>query len=268
MEYTHNLTRNPDFLLCAFPKVGSTWLKFILMHYMNFIFDLKTNVNFNTKFSIIPNAKESPDSVRGIKNFGYFNRKDVPFIVSDEDPYDKVSLEGNILWMTRGIYDIIVSQYFHNTRQWRWFDGSMKEMIRDPKWGVMRYVHYMNSWSKFMYEGDRNIYAFSYECLSEDPVKTMTTLIDWMKIPMNIDYLSESIRLSSFDNMLREEIRTGIPEHDYDKTDKDSRRVREGKIGGWKNYLDEDDVKYMKEILHDELNDYSKSIIKDCGLHY
>lgn len=63
--------RDPDYLLCAFPKVGSTWIKFILMYYFKYTFNLQANVSFDSMFSFIPNAKDQPPSVRGISNYAY-----------------------------------------------------------------------------------------------------------------------------------------------------------------------------------------------------
>ena len=250
------------------------------MHYMNRVYNLDIDVGFDTMFRLIPNAKENKSSVRGMHNFCGHDKPDIPFVVCDEDPWDKIKMPGDIIFMTRGILDTLVSLYFHDSHQWKWFSGDIKTFLRDSNRGVMRYVHYMNAWAPPVYgteikrddgtvlDGgrDRRFCLFKYEDLSANPQPVMNVVAEFLKIPFHEEHLRASVDAASFENMLQQELRTGIPEHTYDRNDVNARRVRSGKIGGWKDHLDDDDVEYICTTLEKELNGFAKQMVEELTL--
>ena len=63
--------------------------------------------------------------------------------------------------------------------------------------------------------------------------------------------------------MQRIEIKSGIVDHEYDRHNMDSRRMRKGKIGKYIEHLDQEDVQDIDRICALKLNNNAKNILEN-----
>tara|TARA_B100000315_G_scaffold249790_1_gene281552 strand:- start:300 stop:806 length:507 start_codon:yes stop_codon:yes gene_type:complete len=167
--------------------------------------------------------------------------------------------------MIRSVYDTIVSFYFHNTTHHNRYDNNIKSFIREPYLGVNRWIRYINSWSSRL--ASDNILVITYENLHKKPVELLSEVVAFLNIPFDEEILIDSLKLSTFETMKTIEISDGIIDHDYDRSDKNARRIRKGKIKGYTEYLNEEDIQYIKNQLELNLNSNSKDILLLNGFH-
>ena len=57
-------------------------------------------------------------------------------------------------------------------------------------------------------------------------------------VPCEPSDAQAALAFASFPNMLAVELRNGIRGYEYDRRDPEARRVRRGRIGGYRDYLD------------------------------
>ena len=77
-----------------------------------------------------------------------------------------------------------------------------------------------------------------YEDLHRQPVKTFGKLVKFLGLPKNQERLERAIRFSSFKELANQESQTGFIE----KSKKSEKFFRKGKIGGWRDELNDNQV--------------------------
>ena len=82
------------------------------------------------------------------------------------------------------------------------------------------------------------------------------------KRPVAFDPKEPFIRLTNSDNGAR----TGIPGHNYDANDTDSRRVRRGRIGGGLEHLDATDCEFIERACRNDLSQETRQLLDDYGV--
>jgi len=254
------LPRSPTAYLCSYPKSGRTWLRFILAHYFDALFELGLDIDFQTVFTVIPNDEEHPQ--RGLPVFAYWDRGDVPLVLATH-ALPSPDIVGAVSFLHRSAADAIVSFYFHHARQWQAFDGSLADYIRDPQLGVHDYIRYVNAWAEELPR--RRSMTLSYEELSASPEDPVGRLLSFLSVAVDRPALRASIEASSFDHMQQLERASGIPGHRYDRSDPDALRVRRGEVGGHRHYLDPRDREYIERRCAEELSPAARRLLATSG---
>jgi alcohol sulfotransferase len=174
---------------------------------------------------------------------------------------DKAS---RIVFIFRSIPDVIVSNYFHRSRFMKWYDGDLKDFIRNPKDGVAKYCRYLNLWAPVVTSGQQLV--LTYEMLHEDTVNTVAGLLEFLDIPVDIELLRNAVQSSTFDAMQTIENERGMPSHQPQPDDPEDRRIRKGKVGGSADYLDREDLEYIFRTTDSLLTGTSKELLRRCRL--
>lgn len=254
----------PVYYLCSFPKSGRTWVRYLLANYLNLQFQLNLRLNFHTFFLLFPH--DSLDESKGVGVYDYYDDQRFPLVVSTHDSYDKNYFsDKKVIFLLRSIYDALVSNYFQHSKvftedqSWK---GDLKGFIRSREFGVRAYCAYLNSWADRL-ASNTNCNILTYEDLHADPVTTIEMLLNYLEIPVDAENLKSAIELSSFAEMKKIEKEAAIPgiNFNFSREDEDSARVRKGKVGGYKDYLDEEDVDYIKVVCEQELSAASQKIL-------
>ncbi|MBU1210761.1 MAG: sulfotransferase domain-containing protein [Alphaproteobacteria bacterium] len=73
--------------------------------------------------------------------------------------------------------------------------------------------------------------------------------------------LDEAVEAARFQNMKKIEMATGLPGHNYDRNDTESRRMRRGLVGGFRDYLTPEQVKLINAACSHHLNPEAKEIL-------
>ena len=242
--------KKPDAAVISCPKSGRTWLRFILANYLNQLCNLNLNVDLHSFFNILPN--DTNDEQKGLGAYQYYNREDVPFIIFSHKRNKEIEYRGKHIFLLRSPYDMVVSDYFQQTEHLNRYKGTVKEFIRDEKKGINKICDFYNSWNEVL--TGNNVFITSYEELSSNIYNTIEKLLTYLEINIDETKLKVAIEASGFCQMQDLEKRQGIPYVEYNRENTNALRMREGKTGSHKNYLDEEDINYINSIMEDKFH--------------
>ena len=236
----------------------------MLANFFNLKFNLKMELDLNNMFFIMPNDWLSES--KGVGAYAFTDDFRFPLIVFSHNRYDASVHEGkkNVL-LLRNVFDVMVSEYFHSTKFIEKYSKDIECFIKSEKGGLKRYVDYLNSWTPFYESGDIKI--ITYENMVGNPFKVSACLLEFMGIQVEKDLLNQAIACSSFENMKKLEKEKGFPGAKGEYSDIESRRMRKGKVGGYKDYLDADLIHYIRDYCNEKLlpgvrNKYMQKIIR------
>jgi len=242
--------------LLSFPKSGRTWLLAQVTHYTKQYFGLDEIVS------------QKPDSWHTLDpRIPRFR------IVHDDDPHlkepeellvDKSEFNQDaVLLLVRDPRDVIVSLYFEMTRRTRFhaawgFDVSkfpsksmpIGDFIRNPRGGFQALLRYYEIWN----QASRQIENFAcvrYEDLQSVPEETLSLVLQHWNLPVDPTHLANAVQSCQFDQMQRKEAQgaySTLSLTPADPDDPESFKVRRGKIGGYVDYLSEEDIAFMNTL--------------------
>jgi hypothetical protein len=179
--------------------------------------------------------------------------------------YDKPSV-----LLVRHPGDVAVSQYF----QWRHrmlpykkelnayprhgSDVSMFDFVLHEEAGLERVVRFMNEWAEELPRIERHLMV-RYEDMRTDCRAEFRRILTWMgqnPTPAEVD---QSVEFASFDNLKEMEERrafksTGKRMAPGDDRDPDSYKVRRAKVGGYRDYFSEDEVRQIDSYVGGKLD--------------
>jgi hypothetical protein len=159
-----------------------------------------------------------------------------------------------ILLLVRDPRDVLVSLYFQVTRRSGRFAGDLSEMIRHPRYGVESMVDVMNSWVAEW--GERNAFMLlRYEDCRKNTDAAFRRVLAFLGVePIDPRAFAHALDFSSFDNMKKLEAarqfdaRAGILTPG-NTADPESFKTRRGIVGGFKDYLQEEDLGYIERVM-------------------
>ena len=162
-----------------------------------------------------------------------------------------------IILLARDPRDAFVSHYVQLVRRSSDTPNELKqktlsELLRDEAFGIRAIVDTMNRWLK-EFGRRKNFLLVTYEALRADPAETFPTLLTALgETSPDANAFAYALAFSEFENMKKLEAAGAFDSKiskPGDVTDPESFKVRRGKIGGYREYLDEKDQRYAAEIL-------------------
>jgi len=247
------------YFLCSFSRSGRTWLRFILSNYFNLKFNLGLKMDFNGLYTLIPSLV---DKDRINEAYQLLYNHNGPLIITTHSQYNPFLFKyEKILFLTRSVYDTLVSLYFHNAKFHQRYEKSIKYFIREPNLGVMKWINYMNSWSPKLLQG--HCIVITYEQLHNKSVESVEKVLSFLNISCDIAMIQDALELSSF-KIMKE--KSSIVDHNYDNNDDESKKIRKGEIGAYDKYLDNDDIQYIRQQCQINLSKKSKYFLVHNGI--
>ncbi|WP_245525536.1 sulfotransferase domain-containing protein [Mesorhizobium sp. M00.F.Ca.ET.216.01.1.1] len=253
-----------DAVLVSYPKSGRTWFRFILSTYFARAFGLGLDVDLHSMFTVLPNFDMDP--VRGFPAFAFGQfRPKLPLVpVSHLGHQRRLFLNRPVIFMVRDPRDLIVSAYFHATRQKHRFQGDIGQFISDRDHGLPSLVRYLNGWSAGV--AARRAHVLSYENLSSNTEHETAKVLSFLGCEINLPELARAVEASRFSSMQEQERSMGLPAHDYDRSDSESLRMRRGQVGGFADYLDVKQIAMIEGTCARELTLAAKKLLASTGL--
>jgi hypothetical protein len=250
----HNLIEN---YIISFPKCGRTWLRAVLGKYA--VGDRGTEgdpleiVNITHQHPAIPTTEASHDDSPTVRPSGD--------LITDKSIY----ADKRVLFLVRDPRDVLVSFYFQYSRRGRlWengqakFDGSLTEFIRHPAGSLANLVDFYNIWARNQ-KTPKDFLMLRYEDLrknSEQSFKEILTFFQWPDLGSG--RFEAAVEFGRFDNLHEieksgalENLRLDAPED----SDPEGFKVRRGIVGGYRDYLEAEDIKYIDNYLKAELDE-------------
>jgi len=251
-----------DIVVVSFGKSGRTWLRVMISHLFRVMYDLPEHAilgfdNFHNINSAVPRIFFTHDNY--IKDItGDFTSKR-PF-------YNK-----RVILLARDPRDVAVSQFF----QWKFrikpskvainnyppqgSDISLFDFITGTNGGGMQAVFdYLNLWDR---EADKleNFHLLRYEDLRAQPHENLRKLLDFMQVNATEEQLNAAVEYSSYENMKSMEgkktfWRSGGRMMPGDANNPDSYKVRRAKVGGYRDYFDDQQVAEIDRLVAEDLD--------------
>jgi hypothetical protein len=252
--------------VCSYPKSGRTWMRFALAHYMRARYALDLDIDLRSIFRLLPNMDGfAPDRGKDASVYTLAARPEIPLLLFSHLRFDE-RLFGRrpVVFILRCPYDVMVSSYLHKTRQDLSWEGPLDAFLRDPEVGVADLVRYLNSWAPRLQKP--GVMVLTYEQLRTDPETGFLCLAAHLGIQAEPAIARIALSQASFENMSDVERRVGIEGYDYDWWDREARRVRRAQIGGYRDYLDEQDCRYMMTACMQRLAPAVRTLLERRGL--
>ncbi|AEG02039.1 sulfotransferase domain-containing protein [Methylomonas methanica] len=240
----------------SFPKCGRTWLRFLLGHYLNLYFKLEIPVNLQTLFTLLPNNHAG---LKGIEHYQFSHIPELPLIVSSHGT-DR-SIPGILL--LRAIPDVVVSDYFQQQKL-AGNTGTLSEFIANDRGSLTRYCHYLNTWAK---NGNhKRHHVLTYEMLHLDTKSELSNILRRIGVPVADELVQQAVHLSSFEKMQEIEIAFGHAGLMPADGDKEMLKVRKGKVGGYADYLSQDEIDNLFSRANEILSEQTKRMLDENGI--
>ncbi|MEW9857046.1 sulfotransferase domain-containing protein [Novosphingobium sp. M1R2S20] len=251
-----------DAVLVSFPKSGRTWLRYLLSCYLAELAELGFQPDLATTFRVLPNFDRSPH--RGVEGF-VGKRPNLPLILVSHLPFDeRLFLDRPVIFLVRDPRDVIVSAYFHATRHKRVFDGPVGAFLDDPTYGLPALISFTNGWAGAL--TTRRHLVRSYEALHSDTEEAVTGILHFLGVSVDDGALERAIALAQFDRMRKREQEQGIPDHEYDRADAQSLRMRSGKAQAFGDVLSPTEADHVLEACARGLTAHGRALLAATGV--
>jgi Sulfotransferase domain len=250
-----------DCVFVSFGKSGRTWLRVMLSRYFQLACGLpeRSILRFDNYYNINP-AVPKIFFTHGNYLRDYTGRHE-----TKQDFYDK-----KVMLLVRRPQDVAVSQYF----QWKYRmparkkilnqypahgeDLSLYDFAMNPRVGLQGIVAFMNGWADEL-PNLREHLLVRYEDMHADPAASLRRAIAFLGMQPDDAWIDEAVRFASVDN-LRELERSrffrgsGIRMRPKDRSNPDSYKVRRAKVGGYRDYFDDEQLAQIDALVQSSLS--------------
>jgi hypothetical protein len=246
-----------DVVIVSFGKSGRTWLRVMVSRLYQLLYGL-------------------PEYLLGFDNF-HAREPRVPKVFFTHDNYiqdwtgtrDKRIFYGKkVVLLVRNPQDVAVSQYF----QWKFRmrrgkktlneypseDVSIYDFVMRPASGIARIIDWMNAWAA---ELDRmpDLLLVRYEDMRADATRELHRIARFIGAPEDDAAIRAAVEYASVENMRKlEEKRvfwlSGGRMTPRDRANPDSYKVRRAKVGGYRDYFDDEQAGRIDELVHAKLS--------------
>lgn len=253
--------KRADAVVVSFGKSGRTWLRVMISRLYQQVYGLP------------------PDIVIGFDNFHNLDRR-IPRLFFAHDNYigdytgntdtKAPFYDRKVLLMVRDPRDVAVSQYFQ--WQFRMRPGNKLlngypdhgaectpfEFVCHDGGGMPKIIRFMNLWAREM-PNMRDFELLRYEDLRADPHATMARVARFLDIPATEDHIRDAVEYAAYENMKKMEASegfrmAGIRMAPGDRSNPDSFKVRRAKVGGYRDYFDDAQVRQIDDMMADTLD--------------
>ena len=249
-----------DIALVSFGKSGRTWLRVMLSRLYQQMHGLPEGAtigsdNFHRMNNAIPRMFFTHDTYIG----DYTGHKD-----SKADYYGK-----KVVLLARDPRDVAVSQFF----QWKHrmqehkrainkypkggSDVSIFDFVMKSDAGLVWVINFLNIWAREAPNMD-NFFLLRYEDMKSHPQETLKKLVEFMGTPASDAQIQEAVEFSSYENMKKMEAKntswlSGGRMAPGNRANPDSYKVRRAKVGGYRDYFDDQQVEQIEAMVSADL---------------
>lgn len=232
--------RSSDVILGAFPKSGSTWLRFILAN----LISLQELEGLEVTYHVINGPLVASYDSHRFPTISYLS---LPRVVATHLPYRRRRFGPyRTLHLLRNPGDTMVSFYAYasaRTDRHR-FRGSFSELLRDPKRGVAAWCTHVKSWQSAAGA------SLSYEDLQRDGSAALTSVFAALGVglpPRAV--LDQAIKRSSFQAIRAVEEEKGLDARARGHLADGFRFARRGIVGEWREVFAAEDIGFLNDTL-------------------
>jgi hypothetical protein len=249
-----------DYAIVSFGKSGRTWLNVMLSKYFQLRYRLPDYVlfqfdNLHRLNGQIPKVLFTHDNY--IRDFKRNGTSKTPF-------YDKRTMV-----LARHPADTAVSLYFHWQHRMRphkkvlnkfpphGAEISMFDFVMYPT--VLPWiVDFLNEWAREL-PRVKNHFVTRYEDLRSQPLVEVDRMLRWMGQEPMAEDVKAAVDFASFDNLKKLEANDAFSGNTKrlspgDVSNPDSFKVRRAKVGGYRDYFDDEQVRQIETYIRTRLD--------------
>lgn len=250
-----------EYVFASYGKSGRTWMRVMLSRYYQQAYALPERIlmgfdNFHKINPAVPRIFFTHDNYLR----GYTGNLD-----SKKDFYNK-----KVVLLVRRPQDVAVSQFF----QWKYrmrpdkmamnryppagSDISIYDFVMNPDCGVPRIIDFLNLWARELPKID-NLLMVRYEDMRAQPEKELPRIIEFLGMEPDDERIRETVEFSSVENLRKLEKenyfwRSGSRVKAKDPSNPHSYKVRRAKVGGYRDYFDDEQVAKIDEMVSTRLS--------------
>lgn len=223
-----------DIILAAYPKSGSTWLRFLFCNIGSLLEWKGRAVDFEilnkTMLSLTGNI---------LKPWAFTS---IPRVIITHRPYIPIFRRNKSILLIRDSRDVMVSHFHYRkaikSNPW---EGTFSQFIRNRSFGLEAWCKHFLSWQKYYY------LLVTYENLQKDTYNELQRVLNFLGLEFNEKVILEAIQRSSFSSVRAIEESRGLV--GGNQLIEGSRFTRDGSVGGWCKWFTKEDLNYFKSIL-------------------
>jgi hypothetical protein len=264
-----------EYIFASYGKSGRTWVRVMISRYYQLVYKLPDN------------------TLMGFDNFARLN-KNIPRIFFTHDNYLR-GFTGNVdskkdfyhkktVLLVRNPIDVAVSQFF----QWKYrmrpekkamnkypeheANISVYDFVKDRNQGLPHIIEFMNDWARELPKIE-NLLVVRYEDLRSNPEREMVRIVEFLGMTAVDEFLKDTVEFASVENLRKKEQenyfwRSGSRIQAKDVNDPNTFKVRKGKVGGYRDYFDDDQVAELDGMVDSGLLPvfgYTAAEIREAG---
>jgi hypothetical protein len=270
--------RDAQLIIIGHPKSGNTWLRTMLSRLYQVRLGMPSD--FTVKSDEL--ALAHPDAPRLLATNGYYSYEGVIGDALAVDASRSDLRDKRIVLLARNPCDIAVSWYNQFTK--RQSEAKQElinafvehpidrktiglwDFVRHSDIGLLCLIDFLNDWEARVAKLDHAIIV-RYEDIRANPLQELRRITALLEDDFTDKQLEEMIDWTSFDNMQKLEAE-GHFRHGgvqlIDAADENTRKVRRGQVGGYKNDFEPEQVAELEELMASRLSPtfgYSKSSV-------
>ncbi|WP_137388683.1 sulfotransferase domain-containing protein [Rhodoligotrophos defluvii] len=246
--------READLIVISFPKSGRTWLRAMLTRLYQVRYNLPDGLligydDFHLLHPRIPNVLFSHDCLP---------LGGVAALNSDKSMYRGQ----RVLFLGRHPVDVVVSQYHQITKRGPGKRENLSkgkelfEFATEPGYGIHTIIAYQNQWLRAI-ETSPCMMLAKYEEIRGEPETELARVMHFFGERFSDQEISEAVEFCAFENLQRLERahyyrNSGL--RPADPSDPMSFKVRRGKVHGYLDYFDAEQLRTLKQIVEENLN--------------
>jgi len=257
----HRKLEAADCVIVSWGKSGRTWLRLMLSRFYQIKYHLSDSLflefdNFHTKNSAAPKVLFTHGNY--LRDYtGNWDNKD--------DFKNK-----KVILLIRDPRDVAVSQYF----QWKYrmreakkslndypphgSDISLFDFVLNAPAGLSRVIDFYNAWAEDLGRLD-HVMVVRYEDMRTDPHSVLAEILTFIGTPGTPDAIAESVSFAAYDNMKELEKKrkywlSGNRMVPGDRSNPDSYKVRRAKVGGYRDYFDDAQLRAIDTLTEARLS--------------
>lgn len=252
-----NLTRlrrranHSDVLFISFPKSGRTWFRTLWAAYWCEAAGKEFDLRIESGVPGMPRMDATHDRWTHLLETSAFKR----LLGHGLIPPGAARHKPKAL-LVRDPRDVVVSLFFHMKKRGqvnrRWKPDTLQDLVRNPDFGFAAICRLMNSWYQEWGGSDR-FKLFRYEDARAEPVRVLREWLQFYGV-QNVDEeaLAHAVAFSDFNAAREREAASAANDNlisARNVADGDSFKARRGKVGGFADYLDAEDIAFCDAVM-------------------
>lgn len=239
-------------LITSFPKCGRTWLRFMIGHAINRHHGTSINPSNVMNLYALTVAVGGPRVIA--RHAGNPLRKRRQEISIPSYAFGK-----KVILLIRDPRDVVVSWYFHRHYRDRDFNGELGVFWQQAEGGLETIIAYMNYWYERRNRFAKGFMLLRYEDMHHDPGTVVREALDFLGYgSVGQDSIEDAVQKGAFESMRAME--NGYQESldeklkPIDPQNENSFKTRRGKIGGFVDYFDDQELLLLADGVERQMN--------------